>query len=125
MLRTVVNLPHLTFGGMSQAVRTDRTVRISGQVALGPDGLVGDGDIRAQSEQVFRNLGELLEAAGSSVDDIVKLTCFLVNADDFTGYSEVKSLQFAGDPPASSTVVVAELLDPRFLLEVEAEAVIR
>lgn len=124
MLKHAINLPHLTFGGMSQAIRADGTVHVAGQVALGPDGLVGEGDARAQAEQCFANIGDILAAAGGSLDDVVRLTCFLTDRADFAEYSEVKSFLFESDPPASSTVVVAALLDPRFLLEVEAVAVL-
>lgn len=123
--RQRVDLPHLRFAGMSQAIRHGQTVTVSGQVALGPDGaVVGEGDIRVQAEQCFANLEGVLHAAGAAPRDVVKLTCFLVNGADYPGYAEVKAARFGDVAPASTCVVVAALLDPRLLLEVEAVAVV-
>jgi 2-iminobutanoate/2-iminopropanoate deaminase len=121
----VVNLPHLSFPGMSQAVRAGNVIYLSGQVALADGhGIVGDGDPRAQAEQCFRNLDALLRAAGTDLGAIVKLTCYLTDIGSYPDYAAVKQALFASQPPASTAVLVAGLLDERFLLEVDAVAVV-
>ena len=112
--------------GMSQGIRVGGTIHVSGQVALGPHGeIVGPGDPIAQAEQAFANLTAVLAMGGAGLDDVVKLVCYLVDAADFGGYAEVKNRLFAEDvPPASTTVVVAGLLIPGLLLEIEVVAVV-
>ena len=111
---------------MSQAVSSGPFVFVSGQVALGPDGaLVGAGDVRAQAEQCFHNIGELLSEFGGSLGDVTKITGYLTDVAFAPEYLAVRAALFAETgAPASTTVVVAGLLDPRFLVEVEAVAVI-
>ena len=111
--------------GFSPATRVGNQVFVSGQVATNADGeLVGIGDARAQSEQCFRNIEAALSAAGASWDDVTKITCFMVNADDYSAYAEVRNGIFPENGPASSTVFVTALVRPEMLVEVEAFAVI-
>jgi 2-iminobutanoate/2-iminopropanoate deaminase len=118
------NLPHLEFEAMSQVVRAGPVIVVSGQVALGPDGPVGGGDARAQAEQCFDNLESLLLAAGARRENVVKLTCYLVDTRHYPAYAEVKAARFGDHAPASTCVVVDALLAESFLLEVEALAVV-
>ena len=112
-------------GGISQATRVGDHIFLSGQVAFDENGeLVGDGDAKTQSEQIFRNIERLLAKAGASLDDVTLLTTFLTDAEHFADYSTVKKRYFPKDPPAGTTVIVAGLLDPRLLLEVEVHAVV-
>jgi len=112
-------------GGISQATCVGGHVFLSGQVGFDEKGeLVGVGDAEAQSEQIFRNIERLLEKAGASLDDVTLLTTFLTDAEHFPAYSGVKRRYFPTDPPAGTTVIVAGLLDPRLLLEVEVHAVV-
>ncbi len=121
MARHVIE-PH---PGMSQATRVANQIFLSGQVALDENGeLVGEGDARVQSEQIFGNIVRLLEKAGASLDDITLLTTYLTDAEHFPAYSAVKQRYFPADPPAGTSVIVAGLLDPRLLLEVEVHAVV-
>jgi enamine deaminase RidA (YjgF/YER057c/UK114 family) len=121
-MRRVAIEPH---PGMSQAVRRGRQVFLAGQVALDEGGrLVGEGDAQLQCEQIFRNIERLLAKAGASLDDVTLLTCYLTDARHFPAYAEAKRRRFPVDPPAGTSVIVAGLLDPRFLLEVEVVAVI-
>jgi 2-iminobutanoate/2-iminopropanoate deaminase len=112
--------------GMSQAVRVGDTVYLSGQVAFGADGqVVGIGDARAQARQCFANIRSVLETAGAELSDVVKLTCFLVDGDDFGAYAEVKKSLFTkGVAPASTTIIIKGLLIPGLLMEIEAVAVV-
>ena len=118
------DIPGLSFAGMSQAVRHGELVQVSGQVAFAPGGeLVGEGDAAAQAEQALANVEAALAAAGARPEDVVKLTCFLLDAGDYPAYAAAKAKRFGAAAPASTCVVVAALLDPRLLLEVEAVAV--
>ncbi len=114
-----------TPANMSQGVRAGNIVAVSGQVPLGPDGqLVGAGDIGAQAQQCFANIAAVLAQVGAGLDDIVKLTAFLLNPADLLRYLEVRGATFPKDPPASTTVVAAGILVPGGLIEIEALAVL-
>ncbi len=110
--------------GMSQAARSGNVICLAGQVGFDEGGELVGTDAAAQSEQIFRNIERLLAKAGGSLDDVIRLTCFLTDADQFPAYAEVKQRWFPGEAPASTSVIVTALLDPRLLLEVEAIAVV-
>jgi enamine deaminase RidA (YjgF/YER057c/UK114 family) len=113
------------YPGMSHAVRFGGLMFLSGQVSLDASGaLVGEGDPQAQVRQCFRNIEALLQAGGAALDAVVKLTCYLADASTYPVYAGVKAELFARRPPAGTVVVVGALLDPRFLLEIEATAVL-
>jgi enamine deaminase RidA (YjgF/YER057c/UK114 family) len=116
------NPPHLVFPGMSQAVRCGPFVQVSGQVALGLTGEIVSDDPYEQALQCFENLELSLAAAGSSLAEVTKLVTYLVDVTHYEAYARAKHARFTGKPPASTTVVVSTLLDPRMLLEVEAWA---
>jgi 2-iminobutanoate/2-iminopropanoate deaminase len=108
----------------SQAIKADGFVFVSGQLSLRPgDKELSAGDIGAQTEQVFANLRAILEAAGTSLDNLVKTTVFLQNLDDFAGMNEVYSKHVGERPPARSTVEVAKLPSGA-LVEIEAIALV-
>ena len=89
---------------ISQGIRVGDTIYVSGQVAFGADGeIVGVGDAAAQAEQCFKNLEAVLEAAGASLADVVKLTNFFTSADYFPAYRDVKQRLLPKDPPASTS----------------------
>ncbi len=94
----------------SQAVRAGGLVFVSGQLALRPGSseIVGDA-IEEQTEQVFSNLRAILEAAGSSLERIVKTTVFLVDLGDFQGMNEVYARHVGDTPPARATIEVSAL----------------
>jgi 2-iminobutanoate/2-iminopropanoate deaminase len=107
----------------SQAIEANGFVFVSGQLSLRPgDKELSAGDIGSQTEQVFANLRAILEAAGTSLDNLVKTTVFLQNLDDFAGMNEVYSKHVGERPPARSTVEVAKLPSGA-LVEIEAIAV--
>lgn len=111
--------------GFSPATRVGNQVFVSGQVAADENGnLVGIGDAKAQSEQCFKNVEAALTTAGAVWDDVTKITCFLVNADDYAAYAEVRNGIFPENGPASSTVIVTALVRPEMLVEIEAFAVV-
>ncbi len=102
-----------------------RTVYVSGQVAMDAEGdVVGEGDAKAQTEKVLENVSVVLEEAGGSLDDIVKVTVFITDMGMYDEVHEVRRRYFGEPYPASSMVEVSALIDPRLLVEVEAVAVI-
>jgi 2-iminobutanoate/2-iminopropanoate deaminase len=107
-------------GPYSQAIAIDNLVFCSGQIPLKPDGTVLEGDIAAQARQVLTNLKAVLEAAGSSLDRVLKTTVFLADMNEFASMNAVYAEFFTADPPARSTVQVARL--PRDV-RVEIEAI--
>lgn len=97
---------------------------VAGIVASDASGnLVGDGDIKAQTRQVLENIKELVFAAGGSLSDVTKTTVYLTDFANYTGMNEVYREYFSEAPPARATVKV-ELFGPRFLVEIDAIAVV-
>ena len=109
-------------GPYSQAIEANGLVFASGQIPVNPEtGEIPEG-IEAQAEQVMKNVKNLLEAAGTSVDQVVKTGVFIKNMDDFATINGIYAKYFAKDCPARSCVEVARL--PKdVLLEMEAIAV--
>lgn len=83
---------------------------------------VTDLDIRAQTRAVIENVGELLKAAGGSLADLVQITTYLVNMNDFKGYNEVYAEFFDEEGPTRTTVAVHQLPHPHLLIEMQAVA---
>ncbi len=112
-------------GPYSQAVIAGGMVFASGQIPLDPQtGEFVSGGIQEQTEQVLRNLSALLEAAGTSLDHVVKATVFLADMNDFAVMNEVYGRFFKESPPARSTVEAARLpRDAR--VEIDVIALIR
>jgi 2-iminobutanoate/2-iminopropanoate deaminase len=97
-------------GPYSQAIKANGFVFLSGQIALDPaTQQVVDGDVARQTERVLENLKGVVEAAGSSLDRVVKTTVFLADMNDFSAMNEVYARYFTKQPPARSTVEVARL----------------
>ena len=97
---------------------------VSGQIPIDPQtGQFVPGGIAEQTEQVLKNLSAVLEAAGSSLDQVVKTTVFLADMKEFSGMNEVYARFFSGPPPARATVAAAGLpRDAR--VEIEAVALV-
>jgi 2-iminobutanoate/2-iminopropanoate deaminase len=107
---------------LSQAIKLGNLIFTSGAIARDPETkeLIG-GDIEKQTEQIILNLKEVLEAAGSSLDKVVKVTVFLTDIRDFEGMNKVYRKFFTKDPPARSTVEVSKLaVDTRVEIEMIA-----
>ena len=111
--------------GYSPAASGGGMLFVSGQVALDAAGdLVGAGDCGEQARQTLQNVGEVLESAGAGWDDVVKLTAFLVDPAHYDAYAAARLEVFPDGGPASSTVIVAALVRPEFLIEIEAVAAV-
>ncbi len=108
-------------GPYSQGFRTGDLYFFSGQIPLDPatGAMVGD-SIEAQTEQVMKNIGALLEAAGLSFENVVKTTCFLADMGDFAVFNEIYGRYFTGKPARSCVAVKA--LPKNALCEVEVVA---
>ena len=108
-------------GPYSQAVLTEQFIFLSGQLGLNPDnGKLREG-LEAQTQQILANLSAVLEAGGSSMEQIVKTTIFLTDMSDYATVNSIYAEAFSGDPPARSTVQVAAL-PLGGLVEIEATA---
>jgi 2-iminobutanoate/2-iminopropanoate deaminase len=97
-------------GPYSQAIKANRFIFTSGQIAIDPaTQQVVAGDVAAQTERVLKNVSEILEAAGSGLGKVVRSSVFLKNMDDFAAMNQVYGKYFSSAPPARSTVEVARL----------------
>jgi 2-iminobutanoate/2-iminopropanoate deaminase len=97
-------------GPYSQAVEVNGTLYTSGQIPINPDtGAVVEGDIVAQTEQVFRNIEAILSEAGYTLQNVVKTTVLMQDLSDFAAMNEVYARHFASQQPARSTFQVAKL----------------
>lgn len=114
-------------GSYSQVVISDpgRIVFTAGQVALDDEGkVVGIGDIRAQTRQVFQNIKRAVEAAGGTLNDIVSMTVYTTDAKFSREVSAVRRQVFGSNLPASTQVQVAALMRPELLIEISAIAIL-
>ncbi len=124
MSKKIVATPQApsAIGPYSQATKFENLIFTSGQIPLNTDGELLDGDIQAQTKLVLNNLKAVIEAAGSSLDKVLKCTCFLSDMNNFAAMNEVYAKFFDNNPPARSAVEVARL--PKdVLIEIEAIAI--
>ena len=99
---------------------------VAGQTASDKDGnVVGKGDIKAQTEQVFANLKAVLKAAGGTLDDLVMTTTYIVDREYREGYNEVRRTQYKKNPPTSTLVIIKGLAHPDYLIEINGIAVVK
>lgn len=124
MMKNVIktDMAPQAIGPYSQAIEVNGMVYTSGVVPIDPaTGNVVEGDIKVQATRVFDSMKALLEAAGSSCEDVVKTTVFIKDMNDFAALNEIYATYFTGDFPARSCVEVARL--PKdVLIEMEAIA---
>jgi 2-iminobutanoate/2-iminopropanoate deaminase len=105
----------------NQAIVVGELVFVAGQLGLRPGDTAVSGEIGEQTEQALRNLAAILEAAGSSMDKLVKTSVFLADLDDFQGMNDVYATKVGDRPPARATFQVARLPSGA-LVEIEAIA---
>lgn len=97
-------------GPYSQAIKAGNLLFVSGQVPIDPaTGAIIEGDIAAQTDRVMRNLSAILEAAGASMDHVVRCTVYLADMNDFAAMNEVYGSYFAQPAPARATIQAVRL----------------
>ena len=107
---------------LSQGIRVGGLLFISGQAGYGEDGRIVPGGFKAQGEQAFANLRRALEAGGSSLANVVKVTIFLTDMSDFSKVVDLRRKFFTPPYPADSIVEVKGLYLPEVVIEIEAIA---
>ena len=110
-------------GPYSQAIRAGSLLFVSGQIPLDPEtSTLVEGDVRVQTHRVFRSLAGILEAAGTSLERVVRATVYLADMNDFAAMNEVYATYFSSPAPARSTIQAARLpRDARVEIDVIAE----
>ena len=109
----------------ADAVRVGDVIYVAGQVAWDEDGeIIGKGDLLAQSRQVFKNIKEILDLAGASLNDVVRLTMYFMDMSDIHAFRQARREAMPGVTCITTGVQLARLTQPDLLLEVEAMAVV-
>jgi len=110
---------------LSQAIITGGFLFTSGQTAMGDDGeIVGKGDFDAQAEQAYRNLERVLNAGGSSLNSVVKVTVFITSMRHLPKMTELRRRWFSAPYPAETLVEISALYSPDAMIEIEAIAIV-
>lgn len=110
---------------LSQGIRFGSLLFISGQAGAGDDGKIVEGGFRAQGEQAFANLRRALEAGGSSLRDVIKVTIFVTDMGHFEDVVELRRRFFVMPYPADTIAEIKALYDPAAMIEIEAIAAFR
>lgn len=117
--------PHFANYTFAPAVRRGNMLFISGMTATDSEGkLVGEGDIAAQTRQIFAKFGEVLREVGATYDDIVQTTDYITTTEGYAGTADVRREFFKNGFPASTGVIVAGLLRRGALIEIDAIAMV-
>jgi 2-iminobutanoate/2-iminopropanoate deaminase len=109
---------------LSQAIRMGDVLYVSGQAGYGDDGKIVEGGFRAQGEQAFSNLRRVLEAGGSSLKNVAKVTIFLTDMSYFKEIVELRRRHFSEPYPADTIVEIKALYTPEAMIEIEAFAAV-
>ena len=111
--------------GISRAVRSGRIIAVAGTAPIGPDGkTVGKGDSAAQARRCIEIVGKALEQAGSSLSDVIRTRILLTRIEDWERVGIVHGEFFGSIRPANTVMQVTRFIDPEWLVEIEADAVI-
>lgn len=109
----------------SDAAVAGRTIYVSGQASLDVDGrLVGAGDVTRQTRQVLDNMQKVLQAAGATLNDVVKINVYLANREDRQAVNEVRKEYFKATKPASTLIEISRFAVDGMLIEIDAIAVL-
>ena len=111
--------------GYSRAVRSGSFIAVSGSASVGPEGeLIGEGDAYEQARRCIEVIREALEAAGAGLEHVVRTRMFVTNIDAWADIARAHQEAFGDVMPATSMVEVTRLIDPRMLVEIEADAIL-
>ena len=111
--------------GISRAVRSGRIIAVAGTAPIGPDGkTVGTGDAVAQARRCIEIIANALEQAGASLSDVIRTRILLTRIEDWEQVGLVHGEFFASIRPANTVMQVTRFIDPEWLVEIEADAVI-
>ena len=111
--------------GFTAVVKAGNTVYIAGMVAQDENGnVVGAGDAEAQTRQIWRNIEVAVSAAGGSLADIVKTTTYVTGIEHAAAVRAVRGELFPSNPPTSTLLVISELANPAYVVEIESIAVV-
>ena len=111
--------------GYSRAVRSGTFIAVSGSAAVGPDGeLVGEGDAYRQAQRCIDVIREALEAAGAGLEHVIRTRMFVTDIEQWAEIARAHQEAFGEVMPATSMVEVTRLIDPRMLVEIEADAIV-
>ncbi len=111
--------------GYSRAVKTGPFIAVTGCAAVGPDGeLVGEGDAYEQAQRCIEVIAEVLAQAGASLADVVRTRMFVTDIERWEEVGRAHREAFGDIMPATTMVEVSRLIDPRMLVEIEADAIV-
>jgi enamine deaminase RidA (YjgF/YER057c/UK114 family) len=119
------NAPWEKLVGYSRAVRTGKTVEVSGTVAIMDNEVVGIGDPYAQTKRILEIINEVLQESGASINHVVRTRIYVTDITQWEEVGRAHGEVFGDVLPATSMVEVSQLIDPDFLVEIEATARIR
>ena len=109
--------------GYSRVIRAGDLVVVAGTTALMPDGVIaGIGDPYVQARQTIENIDAALGRVGGSLADVIRTRVYLIDTGHFDGFARAHGEAFGDIRPVNTMVIVAELADPRMLIEIEADA---
>ena len=121
--RVTSGSPYEPIVGFSRAVRVGHHVSVAGTAPIMPDGSEPPPDAYGQAKRCFEIIAAALEEAGASTADVIRTRVFLVNAEDWQEVGRAHGEVFADVRPANAIIVVRGFVDPRWLVEIEADAI--
>lgn len=124
-LNITTNAPWEKLVGYSRAVRTGKTIEVSGTVAILDNEVVGIGDPYAQTRRILEIINDVIQQAGGSINDVVRTRIYVTDITCWEEIGRAHGEVFGDILPATSMVEVSQLIDPDFLVEIEATARIR